>query len=100
MTSRRPVYHAALQRAASVQDLDVGDVAKALATPKCGAGISDPTGTPLARVTLVPKRKVGQAADADDVEPTRLSTVPTDGVPHEALQRAVTEAEKCTERRS
>lgn len=87
------VPYAALQRAASVQDLDVDDVAQALAHNQIAVRV-------LATQDKPDVDDVSGEAEADDVhasddltESLRASTVPTDGVPYEALQRAVTEAE-------
>lgn len=86
------VPYAALQRAASVQDLDVEDVAQALSH------------TQIAVRVLATRENLDANARSDEVDAprdvaddaatiTRQSTLPTDGVPYEALQRAVTEAE-------
>lgn len=87
------VPYAALQRAASVQDLDVEDVAEALTHNQIAVRV-------LATQNKLELNDVSEEAGADDIYPSedvaesvRASTIPTDTVPYEALQRAVTEAE-------
>ena len=87
------VPYAALQRAASVQDLDVDDVAQALAHTQIAVRV-------LATQETSETKESSDEAEPAFVQPSdelseqnQLSTIPTDGVPYEALQRAVTEAE-------
>jgi hypothetical protein len=85
------VPYAALQRAASVQDLDVEDVAQALAHTQIAVRVLATQDADVRELSELSDEE--EQGVADGAETARLSSVPTDGVPYEALQRAVTEAE-------